>query len=421
MAFYQNLPLKWLYLDFNSYFATIEQQIEPKLRNKPIAVVPTMTNFTCAIAASYEAKSYGIKTGTMIYEAKRLCPNLICVLANHESYVTYHHKLLSEINKYLPIEIVSSIDEVACELTHKQRIEKNAITIALNIKNGISKNIGDYIKCSIGISSNRFLAKTASNLEKPDGLQVLYPSDIPHKIIDLQLSDLTGIGKRMEKRLHTAKIKTITDLYKLSPKNMRNIWGSVIGEDFWYLIRGKEIEYKKNKRRTIGHSHVLHPEWRNLMKARQVLYRLVTKAASRLRRTKYCTTKLFILIKTKQNKYLMAKTKFSETYDNFTLLEETNILWNHLVNRHKCSGIKKISITLSGLKEKNSSQLSLFDNINETKQSIKKINLSNAMDRINAKFGRDSIVIGSIPNKIIFFSGTKIAFTRIPDKKEFYE
>ena len=96
--------LNWLYLDLNSYFASVEQQLQKQLRNKPIAIVPVMTDATCAIAASYEAKAYGIKTGTMIYEAKKLCPELICVEANHENYVEYHHKILAEIDKYIPIQ-----------------------------------------------------------------------------------------------------------------------------------------------------------------------------------------------------------------------------------------------------------------------------------------------------------------------------
>ena len=104
-----NKNLKWLYLDFNSYFATIEQQINPPLRNRPIAIVPSITDYTCAIAASYEAKKKGIKTGTIIAEAKKLCPDIICIQANHEKYIAYHRKLINEINKHIPIEYLSLI------------------------------------------------------------------------------------------------------------------------------------------------------------------------------------------------------------------------------------------------------------------------------------------------------------------------
>ena len=134
-----NKNLKWLYLDFNSYFATIEQQTNPLLRNQPVAVVPTITDYTCAIAASYEAKKAGIRTGTMIFEAKKLCPGIICIQADHEKYIAYHHKLINEINKYIPIESICSIDEVACKLLGKECYPKNAVSLAMNIKLGIKK------------------------------------------------------------------------------------------------------------------------------------------------------------------------------------------------------------------------------------------------------------------------------------------
>src|SRR5579871_2157339 len=98
-ALHAPFAYRWLYIDFNSYFASVEQQLQPRLRGKPVAVVPVATDSTCAIAASYEAKAYGVKTGTPIYEAKKMCPGLICVLAQHERYVDYHHRILDEVNQ----------------------------------------------------------------------------------------------------------------------------------------------------------------------------------------------------------------------------------------------------------------------------------------------------------------------------------
>jgi DNA polymerase-4 len=110
---HQQPGLKWLFMDLNSYFASVEQQERPELRGKPVAVVPMMTDSTCAIAASYEAKAYGIKTGTPIYEAKQMCPGLRCVLARHDLYVDYHHRILEEVVKHTPINKVWSIDELS--------------------------------------------------------------------------------------------------------------------------------------------------------------------------------------------------------------------------------------------------------------------------------------------------------------------
>ena len=223
----------------------------------------------------------------MIFEAKKICPSLICVRADHEKYIHYHHKLVSEINKYIPVKEVCSIDEVACKLMKNEADPKKIILTALDIKSGIRKNIGDYISCSIGISTNKFLAKTASNLKKPNGLKIIFKEDVPNKIKKLKLSDLNGIGSRMEKRLHLSGIRKINHLYKISPKNMRKIWGSVQGERFWHAIRGNELVEITTNTNTIGHSHVLHPDWRTISKSREILRRLIIKASSRLRRKNF--------------------------------------------------------------------------------------------------------------------------------------
>ena len=113
--------LRWLVLDLNSFFASCEQQENPELRGKPVIVVPTMAETTCAIAASYPAKAFGIKTGTLVHEARRLCPDVQLVQAHHKLYVEYHHRILAAIDKHIPVEEVMSIDEVACRLDKVQQ------------------------------------------------------------------------------------------------------------------------------------------------------------------------------------------------------------------------------------------------------------------------------------------------------------
>ncbi|WP_222872691.1 hypothetical protein [Hankyongella ginsenosidimutans] len=162
--------LRWLYVDFNSYFASVEQQEQPRLRGRPVAVVPVDTDFTSAIAASYEAKAYGVRTGTMIRDAKRMCPGLICVPARHDLYVDYHHRALAEIERHIPVTAVCSIDEAACRLMDNEAPADVAIGIARSIKRGLAANVGEYVRCSIGIAPNRYLAKVATDLQKPDGL-----------------------------------------------------------------------------------------------------------------------------------------------------------------------------------------------------------------------------------------------------------
>ena len=163
------LSLRWLYVDFNSYFASVEQQLRPELRGKPIAVVPVETDSTCAIAASYEAKAFGVKTGTMIHEAKRLCPGLVCVLARHECYVEFHHRLIEEIERHIPVTAVCSIDEVACRLMDNEISLERSTAIAQSIKSGIANNIGPYSAAQSALRRTAISQKSAPSYKSRMG------------------------------------------------------------------------------------------------------------------------------------------------------------------------------------------------------------------------------------------------------------
>ena len=276
--------LKWLFLDLNSYFASVEQQDNPQLRGKPVAVTPLETDATCAIAASYEAKAYGIKTGTRIYEAKKMCPQLQCVMARHDVYVDYHHQILEATERCLPINKIWSIDEFDCLLLGKEREPDNARALAENIKASIHEHVGEAIHCSIGIAPNSFLAKVATEIEKPDGLVLLKPEDLPGRLLDLELLDLPGINYGILGRLEKARIRTVEQLWNTEPKQCRAIWKSVQGERFWYWLHGYDVPYQSTSPSMIGHSRMLDPNLRGAEKTRQVARRLLFKAAYRLRK-----------------------------------------------------------------------------------------------------------------------------------------
>eukprot|EP01042_Synura_sphagnicola_P019476 gene19476-24654_t len=133
--------LRWLYLDMNSYFASCEQQDDPRLRGRPVIVVPVMSDYTCAIAASAEAKALGIKTGTGVKEAKEICPGLCVVEARPDRYVALHNRILEQVDMVIPIEKVCSIDEVACRLMGPQRLEAPARALGYRIQRRILENI----------------------------------------------------------------------------------------------------------------------------------------------------------------------------------------------------------------------------------------------------------------------------------------
>src|SRR4051812_31162025 len=208
--------LRWLFLDMNSYFASVEQQLCPELRGKPVAVAPVDTDHTSCIAASYEAKAFGVKTGTNIGMARHMCPGLHVVPARPAEYVKVHHRILEIVENFLHVDRVESIDEMACSLPSNLNDEATARDIASQIKGAFREELGASIRCSIGIAPNRFLSKVASDMQKPDGLIFLHEKGLRERLLPLKVRDLPGVGKQMEVRLAACGADTMEALWGFS-------------------------------------------------------------------------------------------------------------------------------------------------------------------------------------------------------------
>ncbi len=415
--------LRWLFLDLNSYFASVEQQLNPALRGRPIAVAPTNTDSTCAIAASYEAKAYGVKTGTKIYEARKMCPGLVVVQAQHEAYVHYHHRILKAIDRYLPVTRVCSIDEVACSLMGNEQSPEKATALAKAIKAGIQREVGECLRSSVGIAPNAFLAKVASDMQKPDGLTIIHPDTIYEQLVGLPLTDLPGIGRNMIVRLVQAGVPDMATFWALAPKQARAIWGSVGGEKMWMELHGYDLPTVPTKRSSIGHSHMLAPSLRRADAAYQVTRRLLAKAASRLRRMEMFTSVLVLSTRVEHGPRFAFEISFVATQDSFALLASLATLWTRLMREVPGAvRFKKVAVTLLRLQPTSEHVADLFDPPATALRHIKRPELSAALDELNARYGRDTIAFGRWQsNAVNRDTGTKIAFTRIPDEAEFHE
>lgn len=428
----EELGLNTLFLDLNSFFASVEQNDNPALRGKPVAVVPMMTDATCAIAASYEAKAYGIKTGTKIYDAKRMCPNLILVLARHGIYTEYHHRILLATEKHIPVTKAWSIDEFHCDLMGREKEPGNAKALAKRIKEQIWKDVGPAINCSIGIAPNSFLAKVATDMQKPDGLVLLRPEDLPEKLFRLPLRDLPGINVRMEERLFRAGIKTIEDLWRTNPKHARSIWGSVQGEKFWYWLHGYDVPHIATNTSMVGHSRVLDPELRTPEKARLMTRRLLFKATMRLRRKDFHACTLSLGARLLDGRKWEGGARFFAAQDFFTFMQHLDDLWAQMTQDyfgrapHQMQNrmlFKKVSVVLHDLRKGDAITDDLFNTeVVEQKTVLKKReSLSDAIAALNKKYHNDAVSLGIVPKTLAGHVGTKIAFSRIPDLEEFDE
>ena len=400
------LCFDWLFLDMNAYFASAEQQLQPALRGKPVVVVPSMTDRTCCIAVSYEAREYGIRTGTNVGEARRRCPGLRLVEGQHENYVRIHKQIVAAVETVLPVERVCSIDEMACRISPQDRERGQAVLLAERVRRAIAEQVGPYLRCSIGLAPNRFLAKVASNMEKPNGLSLIPREELPGCLYPLALTDFPGIASNMLRRLERKGVRSTRQLCALSKRQMIEAWQSIVGEQWWYRLRGEECVEGLSRRRTVGHSHILPPKLRSDEGARGVLVRLLHKAAMRLRKLEYWTSRMVISVS-----YTNEWPKWKETVylcrcqDTCSLLEAFERTWR---KRPLGGRPVKTSITLLDLTPSASTTPSLFLEDRRAREA------SRTMDAVNERFGTNSLYFASM-HETRDAVPLRISFTNIPE------
>ena len=420
----------FLHIDLNSFFASVEQQLHPEYRGRPLAVVPTMADTTMCIAASYEAKALGIKTGTQVGKAKEICPDIILIAGNHSEYAKYSHEIAKAVELACPISHTPSIDEMVCELIGREQEPPRARQIALAIKQSIYRNAGETLRCSIGMAPNRYLAKIASDMQKPDGLIGLLPSQLPRAIAHLELRDLPGVGARTEVRLNAKGITTMEQLLALDRAGMHKLWGSVWGDRLYHWLRGEETgddgaPVSNGIQKSLGHSHVLGPEHRSHEGAWAVAHKLLHKAAMRLRMEHFYTGSLAVTIRFALTKEQTARIKakrhtsgikhsgwamearFRDCQDTLTLLEVLRGLW---AQRPQGADFAKpffVGVTMRNLIPEAEHQAELFADPNNRDK------LSTTMDKLNLKYGHTTLhFAGMLPARDS--APTRIAFTQIP-------
>lgn len=407
----------FLFIDFNAYFASVEQQHDPALRDRPVVVAPLASEHTSAIAASYEAKALGVRMGTRIADARRICPGIVVRVANPRRYVDYHHALKAAIERVAPVEKVHSIDEMFCRLDRAQCTPEAASALAHAIKASIAHEVGPYLRCSIGIGATPLIGKIATDLQKPDGLVFLPTDEIPNRLAAWPLHDIAGIGANMERRLHAAGITDVAGLWALAPKQARAIWGGVGGERFWYALHGFEVPDPPTRTGSLGHSRVLDTQWRTPARALLVARELTLKAARRLRRHGLAAGALALGLRFADGARGGIERHFAPTQDSFALLLALEAAWRQadLAPAHR---LKHISIMLGALVPAQARTTDLFADDDPGRERRER--LWSAIDRLRTERGL-KVTLASQANVHLQDLGTKIAFTRIPEIAEFME
>jgi DNA polymerase-4 len=399
----------WLFADLNAFFASIEQELRPELRGQPVVIVPIEAETACCIAASYQAKAYGVKTGVRLDEAKLLCPHLIVVQARPRLYIEYHHRIVAAIERCVPVHTVMSCDEFACQLMGRECRLDRAVEIAYAVKAEL-RTVGKTLRCSIGLAPNRLLAKVAGDLTKPDVLIIFERRHLPRALYGLALSDIPGIGGRMEERIRAEGITTMRELCALSRERMHHVWGSVLGDRLWHWLRGADfLEPPAKPLQTLSRQHILPPDCRTPERARAVTIKLLHSTARRMRRNDLWAGGVSLRVGFYDSAAFEGSIRIALCCDSLTLQAHIVELWQR-VPRHTPSDI---AVMLTHL-----DTAPVPDLFASEAHDTERARATNALDTMNARYGLNTVYLGSI-HDVRTQAPTRIPFGPPPPLEEF--
>jgi DNA polymerase-4 len=377
-----------MHIDLNSCFATVEQQTHPHLRGKPIAIAAYPTDGGCILAPSIEAKKFGIKTGMRVKDGKKLYPELIVRTADTVLIRDVHQKFKKICLDYSPDVVPRSIDEVVINFSETPAIKKGLINIGYEIKKRFREEIGEWISCNVGIGTNRFLAKTAAGLHKPDGLDVIDYKNLKDVYKKLSLTDLNGINTRFEYRLNQAGIYTPLDFLNAADSILRKIVFKGIVGHYWYLrLRGHEVDDFNTNKKSFGQDYALAKKTKDLEELKKIIMKLCEKMGRRLRESENCASGFHLGLVYDDWTYWHKGHKFEDF--SYTTYELFSKIMSIFLQQPKIKTVVKVAVSCFDLQPIDNMTLNLFETNIERKRS-----LSKALDKINDRYGEYVIYPG---------------------------
>ena len=379
-----------MYVDMNSFFASCEQQLDPALRGKPLGVCPYESPNAAVIAVSMEAKKLGITTGMRLIECRQLCPQLIIRPSQPVKYRQFHVMIINVLKKYCNDVIPKSIDEAILNFTSYKLIYKDFVSIARQIKSDI-KEKADYLKCSIGIAPNAFLAKLATDLQKPDGLVEITADNIDEHLKKLRLTDLPGIASANERRLKKVGIYTPLEMRYASISLLRKAFGGIVGYYWHCRLHFYEVDLYVNQTKSMGAGRtVAAQQSASLQTLDALIISLCTRLEQRMvKQSVFCKQAIFSVGYKNRSGWkalfnfanpLQDASEF-KSYIMQRIKEHETICSSHVLDKDVFS----INITVQDFISQDVIQYNLFDN------RIQQDKLRKIMYFIKNKYGKNSV------------------------------
>lgn len=374
-----------MHIDLNSCFATVEQQARPLLRGRPIAVVNRRTENTAIITASYEAKAHGVKVGMRYKEAKLLVPDLVLVETDPAKYRFVYHKLMAIMQRYSSHVTMKSIDEGVIDFTKTTHAiaKRDLIDVGYEMKQNLRDEVGIAMRCNVGIGTNRFLAKTAAGLHKPDGLDVIDASNLRAVMGKLRLTDLTGIAMQNERRLNMVGIETPLQFLDTDAQTLHKIvFKSIVGRQWYQRLRGWEVDDVQHTLKTVGRQYVMEAYGLPREKVIQRLHHLCESVGAKMRSQGKSARGVQVYAKTYDGQYWHARQMASlPFFSDAAIYAQALSLFSRAPDV-----VREIGVTCYELSDGTPDQLTIFGDELARQEAV-----TSAVDTINAQFGERTI------------------------------
>lgn len=376
-----------MHIDLNSCFASVEQQARPLLRGRPVAIVNRATEHTALVTASYEAKALGVQPLMKLKDAKRLAPNLVAIESDPAKYKFVYRKLLAIMQDYSAHVTMKSIDEGIIDF-HQAPLavqDRGLEAIGYEIKQRLRDEVGVAMRCNIGIATNRFLAKTAASLHKPDGLDIITPNNLEQVFATLKLTDLTGIAWRNEARLNAVGVFTPLDFLAADEEALRKVvFKSIDGTKWYKRLRGHEVDDVETIMGRVGRQYVLERFDLRYEDVLQRLHHLCESVGWRMRSQGLAARGVYVYARTYEREYWHAcRVQPLAFYSNKAIYEIAKQLFVDAP-----SGIREIGIHCYELsRDGDNQQTSLFADELMQERAIVSVT-----DDINKRYGERTIV-----------------------------
>ena len=388
------------HVDVNSAFLSWEavRRVKkglPDLREIPSCIGGDPQKRTgIVVAKSIPAKKYGVQTGEPMAMALRKCPELVTAPADFELYDKYSRAFKAICASYAPVMESFSIDEVFLDMTGTSYIYPDPAATACEIKDKIRDELGFTV--NVGISTNKLLAKMASDFEKPDKVHTLFPDEIPVKMWPLPVRDLLFLGKSSEQKLIDAGIKTIGDLAHEKKSKIQQLLGDKAGQQLYQYAKGLDdspVKAQPDEAKGFSVETTFNDDIVSFDQILPILLEQCDVLATRMRRKKKKCTCISVTFRTldfrnksHQMKLANATDITDEIYTNARKLFQES--W-------KGQPLRLIGVSLTGLTDDSFEQLSFFEDTSEKERRQK---LDAALDSIRIKFGNDKVTRASLMN-----------------------